>query len=252
MASPAINGGRFSFPRASRARGFASKPSPRPLALAAQCVSNLLQAEITAFHAEHFSTTSVQHFSAEYLQPTASSDDEYYDANNEYDIGEEDADDLGYYSDGVKRTLTDEQIAIFRHSELEQQRRAREKAASKRSSGDETEMEAVPLEQTKTTPHDHASSDEDGEIASDTPKSRPQASKKKKKRNKKKAKPQADSLQRGDPGWFKKTVKPDLRKRTWDKVEAGMDRLDYEDSPPDATGSPAGPAAQRRKISYDD
>lgn len=28
-------------------------------------------------------------------------------------------DDLGYYPDGVKRTLTDEQIAIFRHSEVQ-------------------------------------------------------------------------------------------------------------------------------------
>ncbi|KAL4802966.1 hypothetical protein BDV18DRAFT_145956 [Aspergillus unguis] len=30
----------------------------------------------------------------------------------------EDEDDLGYYPDGVKRTLTDEQIRIFRHSEI--------------------------------------------------------------------------------------------------------------------------------------
>ncbi len=29
----------------------------------------------------------------------------------------EDDDDLGYYPDGVKRTLTDEQVAMFRHSE---------------------------------------------------------------------------------------------------------------------------------------
>ncbi|KAJ5999914.1 hypothetical protein N7481_000323 [Penicillium waksmanii] len=32
-----------------------------------------------------------------------------------YEDGEE---DLGYYPDGVKRTLTDEQIRIFRHSEI--------------------------------------------------------------------------------------------------------------------------------------
>ena len=35
---------------------------------------------------------------------------------NEPEIIEED--DLGYYPDGVKRTLTDEQIAMFRHSEI--------------------------------------------------------------------------------------------------------------------------------------
>lgn len=32
--------------------------------------------------------------------------------------GGEDVDELGYYPDGVKRTLTDEQIAMFRHSEI--------------------------------------------------------------------------------------------------------------------------------------
>lgn len=30
----------------------------------------------------------------------------------------EDDDGLGYYPDGVKRTLTDDQIAMFRHSEI--------------------------------------------------------------------------------------------------------------------------------------
>ena len=34
------------------------------------------------------------------------------------DAGGEDVDGLGYYPDGVKRTLTDEQIAMFRHSEI--------------------------------------------------------------------------------------------------------------------------------------
>jgi len=32
----------------------------------------------------------------------------------------EDYDDLGFYEDGSKRTLTDEQIAMFRHSEIQQ------------------------------------------------------------------------------------------------------------------------------------
>jgi hypothetical protein len=50
-------------------------------------------------------------------------------------------------------------------------------------------------------------------------------------------------------GNFKQRVKPDLRKRTWDKVERGLESLDYgeEDS------SAMRPAAQqRRQISYDD
>lgn len=33
---------------------------------------------------------------------------------------ENEDDSLGYYPDGVKRTLTDEQIAIFRHSEIQE------------------------------------------------------------------------------------------------------------------------------------
>ncbi|KAL8876914.1 MAG: hypothetical protein Q9198_004970, partial [Flavoplaca austrocitrina] len=37
------------------------------------------------------------------------------DANGTESVEE---DDLGYYPDGVKRTLTDEQIAMFRHSEI--------------------------------------------------------------------------------------------------------------------------------------
>ena len=40
-----------------------------------------------------------------------------YGAEAFENYGEEEEDDLGYYPDGVKRTLTDEQIAIFRHSE---------------------------------------------------------------------------------------------------------------------------------------
>ncbi|USW54815.1 hypothetical protein Slin15195_G081340 [Septoria linicola] len=41
----------------------------------------------------------------------------------EYD---EDDDGLGYYDDGVKRTLTDEQIAVFRRTELWQMKRDQE------------------------------------------------------------------------------------------------------------------------------
>jgi Protein of unknown function (DUF3807) len=37
----------------------------------------------------------------------------------EYDEYEDEDDGLGYYPDGVKRTLTDEQISIFRHSEIQ-------------------------------------------------------------------------------------------------------------------------------------
>jgi hypothetical protein len=42
-----------------------------------------------------------------------------YNPAHDYTIYEDD-DGLGYYEDGVKRTLTDEQIEMFRHSEMEQ------------------------------------------------------------------------------------------------------------------------------------
>lgn len=44
-------------------------------------------------------------------------------------------DGLGYYDDGVKRTLTDEQIAIFRHSELEASAREKRHQEEARRAG---------------------------------------------------------------------------------------------------------------------
>ena len=38
--------------------------------------------------------------------------------HSSYDFDEEEDDGLGYYPDGVKRTLTDDQVAMFRHSEI--------------------------------------------------------------------------------------------------------------------------------------
>jgi len=46
----------------------------------------------------------------------------------------EEDDGLGYYEDGNKRTLTDEQIAIFRHSEIQSLLRARRHARERRGS----------------------------------------------------------------------------------------------------------------------
>lgn len=48
----------------------------------------------------------------------------------------EEQDDLGYYPDGTKRTLTDEQIAMFRHSEI---RAILRKRRLQRESGDGSE-----------------------------------------------------------------------------------------------------------------
>ncbi|KAL4872267.1 hypothetical protein BDV12DRAFT_152685 [Aspergillus spectabilis] len=66
--------------------------------------------DLQTFQEKHFPTTITPNF----LQPGSQAQSEaqttYTYENNE--------DDLGYYPDGVKRTLTDDQIRIFRHSEI--------------------------------------------------------------------------------------------------------------------------------------
>ncbi|KAK2810157.1 hypothetical protein FQN50_003127 [Emmonsiellopsis sp. PD_5] len=52
-----------------------------------------------------------------------------------------DDDELGYYPDGVKRTLTDQQIEIFRHSEIQAlQRKKRLKDVAEREQEEEESM----------------------------------------------------------------------------------------------------------------
>lgn len=48
-----------------------------------------------------------------------------------------DDDGLGWYDDGVKRTLTDEQIEMFRHTEIEQLMRKRRLEADEQMEGDD-------------------------------------------------------------------------------------------------------------------
>jgi Protein of unknown function (DUF3807) len=76
-------------------------------------------------------------------------------------------DGLGYYPDGVKRTLTDEQIQIFRHSEIHSL--LRERRASQRPSVLEgvgkrppTVRDPMPVKRPQEQPslHDSAISDE--------------------------------------------------------------------------------------------
>lgn len=105
-------------------------------------------------------------------------------------------DDLGYYEDGVKRTLTDEQIEIFRHSELRELERAKEKAARSNKTDDKAATETTGSPQTQN--------------------GKPSASNSRSRRKNK-----VNKQSRREP-------KPDLRKRTWDVVEAGLDSLDYD------------------------
>ncbi|KAJ5080869.1 hypothetical protein N7456_013579 [Penicillium angulare] len=71
--------------------------------------------DLQAFHTKHFPG----HETPSALVTQSTDNDEYYEEAD----GEE---DLGYYPDGVKRTLTDEQIRIFRHSEIHALLRARQ------------------------------------------------------------------------------------------------------------------------------
>lgn len=70
-----------------------------------------MQDDLYAFHARVFGATGAP---AHLIPIEGSSSDDGIVEN----AGGEDVDELGYYPDGVKRTLTDEQIAMFRHSEV--------------------------------------------------------------------------------------------------------------------------------------
>lgn len=176
-----------------------------------------------AFHNSHFGTKAANHFTATFLEPTP---DVTSALTQDHGLAKEEEDDLGYYPDGVKRTLTDEQIAIFRHSEIQALLRERRYATEARASN--------PSCSTSTSGPDTASYDdhEEGEMAEEPEKQG-------RKRNRKK------KHQR------KREVKPDLRKRTWDMVDEGVGTLSYEDADSvPMSGRGAGP--QRKRVSYDD
>ncbi|KAI1426791.1 hypothetical protein F5Y12DRAFT_712944 [Xylaria sp. FL1777] len=210
------------------------------------------QADIESFHATHFSNNAISLFESQFLRPdlVQNGDTDYYE-------GEDEDDGLGYYPDGVKRTLTDEQIAIFRHSELEALRRA-EREASKQetrnaeSTIDPTGGDAVhtPIENGSSLTNSDAMDDddaaegsEDGEIETEKP-----VLTKAEIRRQKKLRSRA---KRKDTHKFQPEKKPDLRKRTWDIVEAGMDGLHYDDLGMSQDHGSAS-TSQRKQISYDD
>jgi hypothetical protein len=88
------------------------------------------------FHAKHFPGAPIpEHFFQETGPPA---EEEYVDYED---------DGLGYYEDGVKRTLTDEQIALFRHTEIQTILRERR---LKREAGDSEEPESKTLATAET------------------------------------------------------------------------------------------------------
>ncbi|KAK7430104.1 hypothetical protein QQZ08_003288 [Neonectria magnoliae] len=156
--------------------------------------------DLFVFQQAHFSQDAVASFGGTFMDPSSERlphDDVTYETWEEED-------DLGYYEDGVKRTLTDEQIEIFRHSELEALRKEEEKQSSTKAAI--SSDEAMDLSDTKPT-----------QLQPMTDQSNPSSSfhtsKKKKKKGAKRGRPEP---------------KPDLRKRTWDVVDKGLDSLDYD------------------------
>ncbi|KAI1355356.1 hypothetical protein F5Y01DRAFT_327060 [Xylaria sp. FL0043] len=215
-------------------------------------VPEVSQADIESFHATHFSTEAIGLFESQFLRP----DNAHHDSTEYYDHeGEEQDDGLGYYPDGVKRTLTDEQIAIFRHSELEALRRAERKPLKQETgtlhspmdtNGGEAVRTPLGNESSVTTPDgmgDAADGSEDGEIETEKPAlTKAELRRQKKLRSRQKRK---------ETQKFQPEKKPDLRKRTWDIVEAGMDSLHYDDLGVSQDRDSAS-TTQRKQISYDD
>ncbi|KAJ5124847.1 uncharacterized protein N7515_008672 [Penicillium bovifimosum] len=86
--------------------------------------------DLQAFHAEHFPSQQRSTLPAE----------------------DTPADDLGYYPDGVKRTLTDEEIRIFRHSEIHALLRQRQREQEEREY--ESRMQSSPSDVPEGKPDD--------------------------------------------------------------------------------------------------
>ncbi|KAI0146091.1 hypothetical protein GGR57DRAFT_506607 [Xylariaceae sp. FL1272] len=206
------------------------------------------EADIASFHASHFSPDAIASFGTHFLSVEAPA----YEGTVEY---YEEDDGLGYYPDGVKRTLTDDQIAIFRHSELEALRRADERSKNQTSDNRQTPVGPTSIDTPNTSHYDDSPKDEvmadeagegseDGEIETEKPvltKNELKRQKRQRARQKKKA---ADRK-------FVPEKKPDLRKRTWDVVEAGMDALYYDDVG-NAQNQESTMTTTRKQISYDD
>jgi hypothetical protein len=187
------------------------------------------QGELRSFFESHFSESAVDDFEARFLRPSETHNPQAVDGDIQYEEYEEfeEDDGLGYYEDGVKRTLTDEQIAMFRHSELEALRREQEKASSRAT---EPGKHTIPeeLEDGEASP-EAVEQVSDGQPSTIT-------SKKKKRKSRGKKRPQVE--------------KADLRKRTWDVVETGLGSLDYDEDSAAAGADVHG--VRRQRISYDD
>ncbi|KAH7256487.1 hypothetical protein BKA59DRAFT_74470 [Fusarium tricinctum] len=164
---------------------------------------NVSPDDLVAFHEAHFSQVALASFTSDFID-LPSQDHSQHDTVD--DAWEEEDDGLGYYPDGVKRTLTDEQVEIFRHSELEALRKQKEKEKQLSAKAIASSGDAMDLSDDSHAPAQTES------VSSTLPASF-QTNKKRKKKGSKRARPEP---------------KPDLRKRTWDVVDKGLDSLEYD------------------------
>lgn len=200
---------------------------------------------MSCFHEAHFGKAALDAFARDFLSPDkaqphdeAQHDDkeeDFYD--EEYYYEHEEDDGLGYYPDGVKRTLTDDQIAMFRHSELQALQRAHDKAQDDRANS--SDLTPAPKVEEGELP--------DGDTCGSEGVQTPVPVVTTKKKNKKRGSGKGKGRGRTTKDW---SPDPERRKRTWDVVETGLDGLDYGET--GTSASPAGHVAQRRKITYDD
>jgi len=182
--------------------------------------------DISDFFVAHFSDKAVKAFSTQFLRPnehielpSSHAQDgplQFDDRPSSLDWEwQEDGDDaLGYYPDGVKRTLTDEQIEIFRHSELHALRRT-----TKKHSKDIVALSRPRPSKSASLAEDSPSAVNKIRVAHDLPKNEVQPAKTGAKKRKRRGK----QIQQTNH-----EPKVDLRKRTWDVVEPGLDSLDYD------------------------
>ena len=84
----------------------------------------------------HLMTFHAAHFPGQPLPKSVTTQGTAEDATQSAQLVVPPSDSLGYYEDGVKRTLTDEQIKLFRHSEIQrllnERRAAREQEATRK------------------------------------------------------------------------------------------------------------------------
>ncbi|RMZ85129.1 hypothetical protein DV738_g13, partial [Chaetothyriales sp. CBS 135597] len=117
-------------------------------------------ASLSAFHAAHFNgqiTPSISPSGEQQRQRVPDDDDDgpanSADGNDHVNGDDDDGDNdgLGYYADGVKRTLTDDQVRMFRHSEIQRLLTQRRLAPARQDNVQSLIYDDVPLDQTTTT-----------------------------------------------------------------------------------------------------